>query len=474
MVKTQPGPWAGFPIPGDDEEPDVYNERVMTFLAQHPLPFYMKVVDPLTCYPPMDEYGEGAFIESGWRTTQETLRSLRLAPKSDGLRVDYVPEDKPYPDLELPPGFPPTTRVDEIWTKDEVAIVLQNHQSVLVMPNTMGESPYTWGFADPTGVDNPANAGMSVAYPLYYIAPWIDTMVGIMTAWSLFAAPTPYTTQDPGPGVRPTQETKVSNFQPGKMYDFPTGRKVGILSPPDVGAPVLQYLNFLIESADKGGLPALVSGGGIGTRLPALTFQAAFEAATDRLRPAVASAENIIAGALQKALNITGRYEIPIKVSGWEYSADDGDRTKRAWATIRPSEARKGRRIVVSLAIDSTQDLIAKGTHAQFMVNAQMWDMEKAMRFAGDHNPEETKEKIAADVAWRTALPVMAQAVLMADPDMAAVVNAGAADETAGEAPGPGRNRQGVPAGRGGGKRGGPTEKPRGNRQGEGKSYGRT
>src|SRR3972149_3582508 len=285
VVKTQPGPWSGFPIPADDEDPEVYNAKVMLFLSQHPLPFYMKVVDPPPCSPPMDEYGEGAFIESGWRTTQETLRSLRLSPRETGLGVQYIPEDKPYPDLELPPGFPPTTRVDEIWTKDEVAIVLQNHQAVLVMPNTMGESPYTWGFADPTGVEDPTNIGMSVAFPLYYIAPWIDTMVGIMTAWSMFAAPTPYPTQGPGPGVRPTQETKIETFQPGKMYHFPTGRKFGIMSPPDVGAPVLQYLNFLIESADKGGLPALVSGGGGGTRVPAPTLPAGFGGGTDPLPP---------------------------------------------------------------------------------------------------------------------------------------------------------------------------------------------
>src|SRR3990170_7856359 len=102
------------------------------------------------------------------------------------------------------------------------------------------------------------------------------------------------------------------------------------------------------------------------------------------------------------------------------------------------------------------------------MVNAKMWDIEKAMRFAGDHNPEETKEKIAADDAWRASLPILAQATIMADPDMAAIIEAGAADETTGEPPGPGRNRQGVPAGRGGGKRGGAAGQPRGNRPGAG------
>ncbi len=107
------------------------------------------------------------------------------------------------------------------------------------------------------------------------------------------------------------------------------------------------------------------------------------------------------------------------------------------------------------------------------MVNAQLWDVEQAMRFAGVTNPEDTKEKIAADQAWRAMLPYLAQAVIAGDPEMAAVIQAEAQAE-AGEPPGPGRNRKNVPAGRGGGRRGAPTQKPRGRRGGAGAAYGRT
>jgi hypothetical protein len=486
VTKTQPGSWSGFPLPREDEDLGDYNERVTEFLRAHPLPFVSRTVDPLTFYPPLNEYGDGVAIESAWRATSGVMRALGMRATENGLGFRpaneeeigaQVPAGKPYPDLELPPGFPPSIRVDEIWSDDQMALCVQGSEDVWIFDNPLGEKPYTWGFADPTGVEDPANIGMSVAYPLYYIAPWVDTMVGIMTAWSLFAAPTPYTTQDPVPGLRPTQETKSEVYQPGLMYHFATGRKPGVLSPPDVGAPVLQYLNFLIESSERGGLPALVSGAGVGTRLPALTFQAAFEAATDRLKPAVQEAEKIIGGTLEKALRIIGRYEVPVKTNGWEYRASDGSRTRRAWSTIRPAEARKDRRVVVSLAVDSTQDLIAKGTHAQFMMNAELWDVTQAMRFSGVENPEDMKDQIDADKARRMMAAIMAEAEIMSDPEMAAVLRARAEAEGGGEGgepPGPGRNRKGVPAGRGGGKRGGPTQKPRGNRQGTGKSRGRT
>lgn len=488
VTKSVLGPWTGFPLPSDEEPTAQYNKRVAEFLYNHPLPFYSRIVDPLTCYPPQEEFlGNAAFIESAWRPTKEVMRSLNLqfGSNNDLIPFKEVPGGKPYPELEMPGGSAATVKVDEVWTNDSVAIVIAGSDKVFTFENTMGELPYEWGYADPSGVEDPANIGMSVAYPLYYLVPWIDTMVGIMAAWSIFAAPTPYTTQDPVPGVRPTHETAVETYQPGKMYHFATGRKPGVLSPPDVGKEVTQFLSFLIESADRGGLPALVSGAGVGTRLPALTYQAAFEAATDRLRPAVHSLERILSGTVQKWFRMIGRYDIPVKVNGWEYS-DSGNPRSRRWATIRPAEARKARRVHASLSVDSTQDLIAKGTHAQFMMSAQLWDMERAMRFGGVENPAETRDKMAEDLIWRASLEPLAQAVITGDPDVARRLEeaqaaaeggeGGGDEEAAGAPPGPGRNRKGVPRGRGGGRRGGnPTQRPRGNRRGSpGREFGRT
>lgn len=513
ILKTQRGPWSGFPLPVDDgsEAPEAYLARVSQYLTEFPLPFTMRVVDPLTFYPPLDEHGRGVHIESGWRNRGEVMRSLRLAFDPKGRNsYQQVPEDRPYPDLEFPPGMTSLCRVDEVWADDEVAICIDGSSDVYIFENPEGEHPYDYGFAEPTGVLDPTNVGMSVVYPLYYLAPWIDTMTAVMTAWSLFAAPTPFTTQDPDPRVRPTTEQKVEMFQQGMMYHFPTGRKPGVLTPPPVGENVLGFLNFLIEAADRGGLPALVSGSGVGTRLPALTFQAAFEAATDRLRPAVSSVEKILAGALRRAHRIIATSGVPVRVNGADYSADP-DGHLRTWAMLDPKELAKGRPLSVSLAIDSTQDLIAKGTHAQFMLNAQLWDMAQAMRFGGVKDVTKTKAGIAADTAWRMALPILAQAMLAQDPDfqqlqqqqmalqaagaepaaeepqsfdeggivdLTAIMDydgspvdiGGDGNDVPGAPPGPGRNRGTVPAGRGGGRRAAPTQKPRGARN---SPYGR-
>ena len=486
VTKTVLGPWGNFPIPevrnvvgGPDEIVDAeeYNEAVAEFLTRRPLPFSTRIVDPLTCYPALNEYGDGVFIESGMRSTQQSLRQLGLFVDPDhNNTIRKLPEGKPYSEYELPQGAAPSIRVTELWDNDHCIVLADGFDDIVEFENVLGESPYEYGFGDPTGVEDPTNIGMSVAFPIYYIVPWIDTEVGIMTAWSIFAAPTPYTTQDPMPGVKPTQETSVVEFEPGKMYHFPTGRKVGILSPPPVGAEVTAFLQFLISSANSGGLPEIVSGGGVGSRLPALTFQAAFEAATDRLRPATKSAERIIGGTLTKMHKLIARYDVPIYVNGRDFGAKGDKQNKRGWAVIKPSEARKGRTIAVSLALESTQDLIAKGTHSAFMVNAKLWDRETAQRFAGVDNPQEVDDKIGADLAWEQTLPLIAQSVIAADPDLAALLEEGGDGGGGGGEEEAGVGRQAAPkAANRSGTAAQTTREPRGNRPGPiGQTFGRS
>lgn len=480
VTKTQVGPWAGFPLPQDQEDLGVYNARAQQFLAENPLPFYVRTVDPLTCYPPIEDYrDDGVFVEHGYRRMSELQYHLNLRFGTSGTLVpnDRVPQGKTYDELELPPGSLNMVETSEVWTKKDVAIVIQGQSDVWLFDNPTGELPYAWSWADPTGVEDPTNVGMSVAFPLYYITPWIDTMVATMAAWSLFAAPTPYTTQDPIQGVRPTQEYRIESYEPGMMYHFPTGRRPGVLSPPDVGAQVQGFLNFLVEGAERGGLPGLVSGTGIGTRLPALTFQAAFEAAIDRLRPAVAQGEEALAATLRKCGNIVGMYDENVSVNGDEYKTDsmEGPKTRR-WAKIRPAEARKGRRLVVTLGLDSTQDLIAKGTHAVFMKQSGMWSEDRAMRFAGVEDTQGEGDLIIGDTARRAVLPALIQAAIASDPDLAALAQQQAGGTSAGAEGGGGRKQKGEPNGpRGGRPKGMPTQRPRGRREGPiGKSFGRT
>lgn len=498
VLKAQPGGWTGFPLMEESEEPEAYLRRVADFVQTKPLPFVARTVDPLLFYPPRGQYGEGLIVETGHRSRAKVFETLGYELREDGrVQPLEIPKGRAYPGLELPPSADAMVEVDEVWDKDGLcAVRMGNTQDVWIFESPVGEHPYVWGYADPTGVLDPANVGMSVAYPLIYLTPWIDTLLGIAMAWSMLAAPTPYTTQSPVPGLPPITDTTVEVFQPGMMYHLPTGKQVGVLEPPPVGSHILGMMNFLIESSDRGGLPSLVSGSNIGSRLPALTFQAAFEAATDRLRPAVQSAEVALAGFLRKICRIIARYDLPVRVDGWKYYAEDNTRRERASARITPEEAAKGRLITVSLAVDSTQDTIAKGVHAMQMMDAMLWDWEKAARYSGVRNPEETKEKIAGDIAWKQLLPQLA--AMVTDPqfdqykqylqEQQAQAQAGAAGPAqmgeagaAGPAPAGAAGPAPMSSGgvvrhsfhRGGRPAGMPTERPRGRRLGKGALYGR-
>jgi hypothetical protein len=162
VTKNYVGPWGGFPIPetkmGPDGEPvimdsDEYNEAVQEFLQKRPLSFSSRIVDPLTFYPDLKEYGGGHHIETGMRSTSETFRSLNLEIENGTLRK--VPEGKPYPVDELPPGTPPNVRVTEVWDDEHCAILVDGLSEILIFDNILEESPYAFGFGDPTGVEDP-------------------------------------------------------------------------------------------------------------------------------------------------------------------------------------------------------------------------------------------------------------------------------------------------------------------------------
>lgn len=467
VFKTTEGRWAGYPVPEEDESDSAYNDRVDEFLAQCPLPVSVTLPDPLTCYPPLDEYGEGPFVEIGWRSAKDTWNRIQRLQAGVDEEMRALPDGPAYPQREFPASSPPLFEVAEVWYDEVCFIYGKGLEGVYEIENPMGKRPYSWAFADPTGVDDPANIGMSILYPLYYIAPHIDSSVGLMQAWMQFMAPTMFTSQQASPYVRPTQETTIQTFEPGMIHHLGTGRTMGTVSPPDMGQPAIQNLNFMLGLSERAGLPDVVSGGISGTRLPALTLAKAYEDAVARLVPATRSAEFCFADMLMKCRRIVGDYGEDIPVNGWDYP-EEGMKTQ-GWAKIEAKECLKNRPMSVELHTDTTQDEIAKGTHAQFMKQSRLWSNRRSMKYAGVRDPDDEMDEIGADIAWEMGLPLLAQKTISEDEELGPFLQAQMAAEAAttpgGGSNGTGRNREGVPAGAGGGRRGGnPTQRARGNR----------
>lgn len=483
VFKTVEGPWAGFPVQEEGESNSDYNDRVEDFKDAHPMPFYVSRVNGLTFYPPLDEYSEGPCIEIGWRSIRETFSQVRsLMANEDEEKMQQIPEGMSFPWREFPPSLPPNQEVAEIWYDDYCFIATPGIKGspVLYIENPMGEKPYSYGYADPTGVDDPANIGMSICYPLYYITPHIDSMLGYMMAWATFMMPTLYTTQTPSPYVRATQETASWNWEPGYGYDLPTGRVMGVVQPPDMGAPANQIMSMLLGIADRGGLPPTISGDITGSRLAALTYQEAYGAGLARLAPGVRGAEFVLGDMLAKCRRRVADYGEDLALNGWDW--DTGELPTRGWAKLRAAEAAKNRPIKVEMQPDSFQNEIAKGTHADFMSTPRpgrppLWSHRRASLFSGvrPEEYEDMMDEIAADAALSTMIQLMAQKAAAEDPELGPYMAAQTGSPLPeGEGTGIGRNgsRPGIAAGQGGGRRGGnATQKPRGNR---GTPVGRT
>jgi len=484
-------PWANYPLRENYNEDDEYNTAVDKFLEDRPpIPLRARLVDPLTFFPPTNEWASPVIMESALRPARETFHALRLQGTSS-TNVVRVPEGTPYDFREPPPAAGTFMEVSEIWSESEVIFVLgapfsqvfafENDPSIFA-----GKLPYSWASGEVSGLDDPAVSNLSVLFPLMYLQPWMDTLLAMMVAWAAIGAnPTAWTSRDVGAGVQ-EPGVKVTDFQPGKVYSLGTGGKMGFLEPPSIGREAIRLLEMFINLSDRVGLAPIVSGI-IGTRTPGLTQSAAMEAAISKLSPVVDNAEFCLAEALKLSFHaIENVIQKPVWVSGWQF--EEATQTKRKGAhRISPADVRGHYDISCSLKVDTLQDVIAKGTHAAFMNNAELWGRRRSMQFSGVTNVSEEEDSLLKDRV--ASLPVvqafLATIATQNDPILSAfaafLAQSGLAPEQLltgevdmaalmgnGEGPGQGlgrRNLGGQPKRGGGRPSGSPTQRPRGPKQ---------
>jgi len=420
--------WEGYPLKEEDESDSAYNKRVDEFVENSPpIPLKERLVDPLTFYPSLSEWSE-AVIESGKRPAREALRALRLAPDdAKAGHLNHVPEGSPYPQWEPPPSMGPDIQVDEIWTPEEV--ILNVSGEVFSLPNDerqfAGKIPYVWAYGEVTGLDDPALASLSVIFPLMYLQPWLDTILGSMASWSIIAGnPTAYITRDAAvlqAGVRATDEIATIDFHPGKMYDFGVGARPGFLEPPGSGPAIVEFINLLITLMDRVSLAPIASGF-IGTRTPGLTQAAAMEAATAKLTPIVENAQFATADFIKLCFHVIENIlKKPVWVSGYTYESDTANK-KLGSIRLAPADIRGHYDVLYNLQMETLQDEIARGTHAAFMHQSTLWSRRRSQKFSGVNNPTEEDIQRARETvmqlplvqAWLAAHATDDQPTLMA------------------------------------------------------------
>ena len=487
-VKILRRPWQDFPAMKEGEDGKKYADRVDAFAKTRPAqPFVARVVDWATFLPPTTEWGEGEIVEHGKRPTQSTLQALRLVGNtSKGLA--RLPDGVPYP-VDQVPKLGPTIEVSEVWNDEACFVVIEN-QKVLKLDNIYGKPPYVWSHGLTTSSYDPALEGVSVAFGLQYLQPWIDTMLSIMSAWSILGGtPIMWTAQDFVEGMpKDAKEMAVKEIPFGKWVDFGIGGKGGYMEPPGVGQAIVEVTNMMVQMADRVSLSPVASGF-IGTRTPGLALSAAMEAATANLTPIVDNGQNLFADIIKFLFHcVKDVVRAPVYVNGLIFEeGTEGRRSRLGEAVLAPADIPKIQDCLCELEAQTLQDQIAAGTHATFMNRdgEGLWTRERSMRFSGVKEPAKEEEGLLKErvlrlpeveqylalraIADQPPLRMILEAAMQAGQEGGAEAPAGRAEPPAG-----GPRNIGGPAPRGGGRPSGSPKQPggsgrKGQRQGRGR-----
>lgn len=488
-VKILRTPWQDFPAKKDEEDATKYADRVNGFFKTRPKqPFVARVVDWSTFLPPTTEWGDGEIVEYGKRPTRSTLKSLRIVSGTGGLQ--RIADGAVYPDDQIP-VLGPTMEVAEVWNDEACFIVIEGGE-VFKFDNIYGKPPYIWSHGLTTSSYDPALEGVSVAFGLQYLQPWIDTLLSVISAWSILGGtPIMWTSQDALPNLPAGQEMAVKDIPFGKWVDFGVGGKGGYMEPPGVGAAITEAVNMMVQMADRVSISPVASGF-IGTRTPGLALSAAMEAATANLTPIIDNAQNLFAGIVKFLFhcveNVVGG---PVYVNGlmFEESESKKRRSRLGEATLKPSDVSKFQDVLCELEAQTLQDEIASGTHAVFMNRNGLWTRDRSMRYSGVKEPDKEEQGLIKDMVMQSP-PVqqyLAMAAVANQPPLLAIMQQalmagqeGGAEAEPGreEAPvegeGMGMQNIGGPAPRGGGRPSGSPKQPGGSgRAGRGQPRGR-
>ncbi len=385
VLKTTRRPWSEYPQRAKDEPASTFNDRVQNFFEKIPhLPWRTRVLDPMTFYPPRSEWGSDLCIEKGLRPTDKVMQALGLRRDASGGFRPAAGADEPVPsDMGgLQAGGQPYIEVTEVWSGNDDLFVEVGGR-IWRYENDLHRLPYIWAFASAVAFSDPTLQGMSVAFPLLYLEPWINQTLSTLVGFAqLQSTPTPYTVED---SKGPKTEPSVVDFQAGKFHQFGPGVKPGVW---DMGTPreSIDILNTMVQLAERFTLspvPAFA-----GTRTAGTALAQVAERIISILRPVIDQAQ--VAWSEQGKMwleMVRDTVKGPVIVSGLTFEEKKG-RRKAAQTAITPSDVGRVSDVHAEIRFRTTTDKIAWDTHNVMMEQSGIWAMKRARLESGVDDPE--------------------------------------------------------------------------------------
>jgi hypothetical protein len=418
--------WQDLPTRKDNEDEKAYLARAQKFLEDAPAsPLYTSLIDILTFFPSTAQYAEeDVVVESAKRGTFDTMRTLRLKPSDSRLsQFTFIPEGKPYPTQELP-SLPATIVVTEVWADDYIDIIVAGKH--FVFRNPYGFKPYVHVKGMPSGLNDPALESLPIGFSLQTIQPWLNLILAKKMSWAMRAGVSYGVSPAADPSASPSAGTQEppQNIESGRIYKFPPGGSIARMETVFGGEELREAIRLFMDLRQELTLPPVVSGF-IGTRTPGLTQTAAVQQAVAMLQPLVDNGQFGLADLLKLHCRfIRDNIKANVTVSGFDTTIDaGGGRPKRGVVSWGPADVEKMNDILVTFSMETLQDVVAKGTHAAFMKNNELWSEDRAMRFGGvtdvkGERRQQEKERLRKHPVVRQYID---QQLLSEEPGLAAV-----------------------------------------------------
>lgn len=395
--------WDGYPEPkGElddmkDDELDEYNDEVVNFKTGAPMPFSLKVIDPLCFFPFYSERGLEKVYEVSKRPKVYVAQRFNLVANEDGDLVSKI--GRAFPSGTVLPLSGECEYVEE-WTKDDVAYYVQG-KLVEWKKHNYGRVPYFHALGTQTSSREPDKEGLSVGHQLIHLIPALDALLTMKTNSAFLQAYPAFKRLRPvgAPGRFDAEledgEDEGVEFEPGHIYDGQPGEDLLPIEVPPVGQDVNQSIETILGIISKVGVPSVLEGMHSPNRVSGYAYSEMLNVSrtkyTTIIRNASFAMEEMI-----KFLWWLVEKRIGEEVYIWGRDKEEEER----WLAIGPKDVGNYFNVKVIIEPLLPEDDIAQGQYAAAMVQAGMWSKRYARETKmGIPNPEEMDDEILVERA---------------------------------------------------------------------------
>lgn len=395
--------WDGYPKPGiapeemSNKELDEYEDTVMNFKTGAPMPFSLKVIDPLCFFPFYSERGLERVFEVSKRPKVYVAKRFNLVANEQGELVTKIGRNYPVSSIQ-----PLTGEVEYIeeWDKDSVAFYVGG-KMVDWKKHSYGRVPFFHALGTQTSSREPDKEGLSVGHQLIHLIPALDALLTMKTNSAFLQAYPAFKRVRPvgAPGRFDAEmedgEDEGVEFEPGHIYDGQPGEDLLPIEVPPVGQDVNQSIETILGIISKVGVPSVLEGMHSPNRVSGYAYSEMLNVSrtkyTTIVRNAAFALEEMVKFLWWLIENRIGE-EVPI----WGRDAED----QEVWLIIGPTDVGNYYNVKVIVEPLLPEDDIAQGQYASAMVQAGMWSKRYARETKmGIPNPEDMDDEILVERA---------------------------------------------------------------------------